>query len=1177
MTNNFIKVFLALLIGIAVQGTVFGQWQCFYINEPEEALLQNGEGCELWENYAPYPDMDMVPIKNIRIAYHVLQDENGENNLDDVNGKVFIHTIINYVNNRLADLNEPHLDEPYQWPAVTSPWITQSRIHLVIDTIFYHHDDENLWDWTDCSYDTVSLKAYYAYEKYVRYNSNLNSKQRDSTLHIILGGGGCEIVGGHVPSLHPYKSKYIAQNGIWHAFNLANPNFWVPGDNTIHEFGHVAGLRHNFHGGQHGLQCDDCTDNDPEGLPCPIEGTSNNCMDYSSSIGSFSQCQLGKMHYYLTGQANLYEHVGGFVIENDCSIIGDPYTIEPGKNVVWMHNNIIGGDLVIEQGATLTIMCTIKMKENARVIVKRGGKLIIDEGVITSACPGLWPGIEVWGNSDLSHIPTSNQGVVVVKNGGVVENAIVGIKTYRPVSNYHESCWYGYTGGIVQAYDAVFRNNRIAVEFLPYDFQNNLSVFMTCEFHTGSSLIDGSQPNYFVKLNGVQNIEFIGCTFKSDFTANIEQKGSGIFAANADVLIKPRCKGTIFPCPEQDLVRSNFENLYYGVLSASTGTQRKLEIDQTIFNQNYRGILNQGHNFAAITRNQFQVFPEVVQSFPETWGLRMEDAEGFMIEENYFKGSQHGGTKFGTGLVIQNSGENPNLVYNNAFETLRYAAFARRMNRNQSDTTGLCFKCNDFDNNTVDIYIHGTRTEGIATHQGADIPNDNTAPAGNIFSRALPFSNFYNETFSYITYFKHWGLPEELIPLNNVPINGVTTSSVWGTTYNKENSCPSNLGGGAPPIEEMKMMVAGQQSDSLSNELAMYVDDGDTEVLTTDVMMTTQYNAEASYLELMQTAPYLSDTVLKTVIVNEAAFTNPMIRDVMVASPQSGKSDDILDMLEAKSDPMPESMMADIYDGRLIVGGREKLEAELAHWRRERYKAFTNLYRWYSADTICMYATDSLIALLNAENNAASQYKLAFLYLDGNETLLANQTLAAIPAAFNLDADALITHQAYTGLADIWLQILNDSVYFINPGETIISDLMALYNAELGLPSIYARNILLAAGALEYDPDIILFGSEKRDRVYRRSQATETSESRLKLYPNPAKGVLTIEYQTDENTFSAIITITGIDGGMVMSESLPLSSGSRQLSLESLLAGSYLVQLMLNDKPAAIQRLQIIK
>ncbi len=92
--TNYTKLALVITIIIIAQAKLFGQWECFYINDPEEALLQNGEGCDLWENYAPYPDMDMVPIKNIRIAYHVLQDENGENNLDDVNGKVFIHTII---------------------------------------------------------------------------------------------------------------------------------------------------------------------------------------------------------------------------------------------------------------------------------------------------------------------------------------------------------------------------------------------------------------------------------------------------------------------------------------------------------------------------------------------------------------------------------------------------------------------------------------------------------------------------------------------------------------------------------------------------------------------------------------------------------------------------------------------------------------------------------------------------------------------------------------------------------------------------------------------------------------------------------------------------------------------------------------------------------------------------
>ena len=68
--------------------------------------------------------------------------------------------------------------------------------------------------------------------------------------------------------------------------------------------GHSCGLYHNFHGGSSGSQCDDCDDNDPPGLPCPIQGSSNNIMDYwPGGRSALSQLQVGKMHYYLSGNA----------------------------------------------------------------------------------------------------------------------------------------------------------------------------------------------------------------------------------------------------------------------------------------------------------------------------------------------------------------------------------------------------------------------------------------------------------------------------------------------------------------------------------------------------------------------------------------------------------------------------------------------------------------------------------------------------------------------------------------------------------------------------------------------------------------------------------------------------------------------------------------------------------
>jgi hypothetical protein len=45
---------------------------------------------------------------------------------------------------------------------------------------------------------------------------------------------------------------------------------------------------------------------------------------------------------------------------------------------------------------------------------------------------------------------------------------------------------------------------------------------------------------------------------------------------------------------------------------------------------------------------------------------------------------------------------------------------------------------------------------------------------------------------------------------------------------------------------------------------------------------------------------------------------------------------------------------------------------------------------------------------------------------------------------------------------------------------------------------------------------------------------------------------------------------------MVVSESLPLQAGNKQFSVKTLNPGFYMVQLYLNNKPAASQRVSII-
>ncbi|MBR0054495.1 MAG: S8 family serine peptidase, partial [Bacteroidales bacterium] len=131
------------------------------------------------------------------------------------------------------------------------------------------------------------------------------------------------------------------------------------------------------------------------------------------------------------------------------------------------------GDLIVS--ATLTITDTVLMAPSARLIVRPGGKLIVNGGTLTNACEGeMWEGIIVEGNANLPQY-AQLQGSVILNNA-TVENARNAISTRGADTN----AVYEHTGGIVQATNTLFRNNRRAAEFIEY------------ENHSGSNVTDNT-------------------------------------------------------------------------------------------------------------------------------------------------------------------------------------------------------------------------------------------------------------------------------------------------------------------------------------------------------------------------------------------------------------------------------------------------------------------------------------------------------------------------------------------------------------------------------------------------------------------------------------------------------------------------------------------------------------
>ena len=103
-----------------------------------------------------------------------------------------------------------------------------------------------------------------------------------------------------------------------------------------------------------------------------------------------------------------YNKYNNAVYEPPCVTTNTPLTITGTQT--WNDERIVNKNIEIESGGCLTLKSTAAFSDEAFIIVKPGGQLIIDGGTLTSACPGeMWQGIQVWG--DASAPQTATNGV----------------------------------------------------------------------------------------------------------------------------------------------------------------------------------------------------------------------------------------------------------------------------------------------------------------------------------------------------------------------------------------------------------------------------------------------------------------------------------------------------------------------------------------------------------------------------------------------------------------------------------------------------------------------------------------------------------------------------------------------------------------------------------------------
>ena len=116
--------------------------------------------------------------------------------------------------------------------------------------------------------------------------------------------------------------------------------------------------------------------------------------------------------------------------------------------------------------------------------------------------------------------------------------------------------------------------------------------------------------------------------------------------------------------------------------------------------------------------------------------------------------------------------------------------------------------------------------------------------------------------------------------------------------------------------------------------------------------------------QLLDASPYLSDTVMASAAAKEDVLPNSIVTEVLTANPQSAKADNVLNTLNARTNPPNDNEMAAIHANDTVIGHKESLESKLACYEGEKAKAVYDLARMYRNDTAIEAKSDSIEAAL---------------------------------------------------------------------------------------------------------------------------------------------------------------------------------------------------------------------
>jgi hypothetical protein len=894
--------------------------------------------------------------------------------------------------------------------------------------------------------------------------------------------------------------------------------------------------------------------------------------NYGNTIGTGNPTSMIKLY-------TLPDQIDGMNYQQFAPTVYNSKIYTAQSNSIWKlgsTNNpwgITSGDIYIEDkliipsGKSITIEnMTFRFAPEAKIIIEPGAKLTIDGGILTNTRPcnneeSYWRGVEVWGTSNQHQYPTNGstyQGTLILKNGGTIE------KAHIAATNWRRDDWNG-IGGIIQATDGVFKNNRRDVEFMKYanflasnpnTIVPNLSFFRNTDFVSDDNFIEkGYVIQKHVTLWEVSGINFTNCHFSNDITTDKSSStapNGAISSLNAGFKVLAGCSTSPSlgqACPTSILLKSSFSGFLSAVEIAGSSTTASVTVQQSQFTDNIFAIGVDEFDNVSINRNDIEIGNAgYTLSSPSGMGININNSTGYIIEENNVSTNLNNGNYLG--INVTNGGEDDHQLYKNKLHELSIGTTAKGINHNTNYQKGLQFLCNEYKNNATAISILSKPlADGVRFYQGDFSPKK---ASGNTFINNN--KDIINSANSIMYYHKG---------INSEPVNNSGLISIQ--LLDDGNTCPTNFGSGdiATPVSLLKsnLIVLTDDYNDLNFIYISQIDDGKTEQFKNNIEINWSDDAWHLREKLIEKSPYVStDALLKAAEQN--VLPNGMLLEVLLANPDATRGEAFIENLRNETNnTFPEYMLDFVRNNWDTQTLRTNLEGQMATIHSELSK--TRNYIKYLEKSEDEYTLEERLTTMKIGNSISHKIGLMDFYIESNQFTKADSVYQATltdPSTKN----ELNLIDYYDDYLTFRSSLSNRNLAQLDSSEIAYLQTLAENSGRAGG---YAKNVLCFFYNICFEKEFPTEDFAPKSMLNStNSPELEDIMYNITLYPNPSDEFASIKWEIYDQIQNASFKVFNLNGLEVMSNVIETNKGEKVIDTRSLKSGVYIVGIYNNDK-----------